>query len=150
YAVRYWLTDLAFDDPTDSVVRQRIYVALQRQGVRLAFPAHSISLTEEDEARREAREKEQLAARVDALSRVEIFKVLDVKELAELAAHVRHAPFARAEVMTKQGAAAHWLYLIVSGQATVTVAKDGAERQVAELGPGQVFGEMALLTGEAR
>ena len=32
YAARYWLTDLAKDDPTDSLVRCRIYFALQRAG----------------------------------------------------------------------------------------------------------------------
>ena len=32
YAVRYWLTDLAVDDPTDSLVRVRIYFALKRAG----------------------------------------------------------------------------------------------------------------------
>ena len=30
YAVRYWLKDLAVDDPTDGVVRTRIYFALRR------------------------------------------------------------------------------------------------------------------------
>src|SRR5262249_27508278 len=30
YAVRYWLTDLAADDPTSSRVRARIYTALRR------------------------------------------------------------------------------------------------------------------------
>ena len=33
YAARYWLTDLAKDDPTDSLVRCRIYFALQRAGI---------------------------------------------------------------------------------------------------------------------
>ena len=32
YAVRYWLTDIAVDDPTDSDVRTVIYFALQRAG----------------------------------------------------------------------------------------------------------------------
>src|SRR5205814_7697525 len=48
YAVRYWLTDLAVDDPTNSVVRTRIYFALNRANIPLSIPAHSLFLTEED------------------------------------------------------------------------------------------------------
>ena len=39
YAVRYWLADLAKDDPTDSLVRCRIYFALQQAGIPLSVPA---------------------------------------------------------------------------------------------------------------
>src|SRR5690606_11209689 len=46
YAVRYWLTDLANDDPTDGLVRQRVFFALQRAGMRLALPKHAVYLTE--------------------------------------------------------------------------------------------------------
>jgi small-conductance mechanosensitive channel len=150
FAVRYWLTDLAVDDPTDSAVRERIYFSLARAGVALACPAHHISMAEEDEMTRAAREKEELRRRVDVLSRVELFKPLEREELEVLAPRLRHAPFAKGEVMTRQGAQAHWLYLILSGRASVHVAKDGHERLLGELGPGEVFGEMALLTGEAR
>ena len=41
YAVRYWLTDLAQDDPTNSVVRTRIYAALRRANIPLAMPTHT-------------------------------------------------------------------------------------------------------------
>ncbi|HTF37776.1 MAG TPA: mechanosensitive ion channel domain-containing protein [Blastocatellia bacterium] len=36
YAVRYWLTDMAVPDPTDSLVRSRIYSALRRADIRLS------------------------------------------------------------------------------------------------------------------
>lgn len=144
YAVRYWLTDLAVDDPTDSAVRERVYYSLARAGIRLAFPAHHISMTEEDETTRAAREREELKKRIDVLSRVELFKVLERVELEVLAPRLRHAPFAKNEVMTRQGAQAHWLYLILSGRATVHVAKDGHERMLGELGPGEVFGETSI------
>ena len=39
YAVRYWLIDLATDDPTSSRVRARIYTALKRADIPLAIPA---------------------------------------------------------------------------------------------------------------
>ena len=36
YALRYWLTDLAADDPTDAMLRWHIMTALQRAGIKLA------------------------------------------------------------------------------------------------------------------
>ena len=39
YAARYWLTDLAKDDPTSSRVRERIYAALKLANIPLAVPA---------------------------------------------------------------------------------------------------------------
>jgi hypothetical protein len=35
YALRYWLTDLAADDPTDGAVRWHVYTALERAGIKL-------------------------------------------------------------------------------------------------------------------
>jgi CRP-like cAMP-binding protein len=52
--------------------------------------------------------------------------------------------------MTRQGAVAHWLYLIISGEADVWVdAADGRQR-VAALESGDIFGEMGMLTGAPR
>src|SRR5262249_5033754 len=53
YAVRYWLTDLAVDDPTDSAVRARIYFALKRAGIPLSMPAHAVFVTEENVERKQ-------------------------------------------------------------------------------------------------
>jgi CRP-like cAMP-binding protein len=51
--------------------------------------------------------------------------------------------------MTRQGAEAHWLYLLVKGHAAVYFdLPGGGRRQLAELKDGDYFGEMALLTGE--
>lgn len=38
YAARYWLTDLYLDDPTDSVVRTRVFFALRRAASRWRIP----------------------------------------------------------------------------------------------------------------
>src|SRR5438067_3375959 len=42
YALRYWLTDLAQDDPTSSAVRVRTYVALRRANIPLALPGTAV------------------------------------------------------------------------------------------------------------
>lgn len=152
YAVRYWLTDLAQDDPTNSIVRSRIYFSLRRAGVPLSIPAHSVFITEEGEERRERKREAEVDQRVEALKHVELFQSLTDEEKQALALHLRVAPFARGEAITRQGAKAHWLYIITKGDAEVHVRVDGsnASERVAELHAGDFFGEMGMMTGERR
>jgi len=151
YAVRYWLEDLAIDDPTDSVIRTRIYFALRRVGIPLSIPAHAIFVTSETRERRAEKTREDMEQRVRALAGVELFSTLSEEERSALAVSLRYAPFTRGETITRQGAEAHWLYIIREGEAAVRVAAEGGDdREVARLGRGDFFGEMGLLTGERR
>jgi len=151
YAVRYWLTDLAVDDPTNSIVRTRIYFALRRANIPLSIPAHSLFLTEEDVSRAERKHTEEIEQRASALKEVELFHALTDEERQALAARLRIAPFVRGEAMTSQGAEAHWLYLITRGDAEVRVSVDGkVSETIASLHAGDFFGEMGMMTGEPR
>ena len=150
YAVRYWLTDLAVDDPTDSVVRNRIALALRRANIAFSLPAHHIFMTEESTERKASKEGQEHKRRLSALAQVDFFGGLPADQLERLAAGLRHAPFTKGEIMTRQGAEAHWLYMIVAGEASVHVSVDGIDREVARLRAGNIFGEMSLMTGEPR
>jgi len=150
YAVRYWLTDLAVDDPTDSEVRTVIFFALQRAGMRLSMPAHAIFVTEESADRREVKTKQQLQRCVRLLDALDLFKDLTPEEKLQLARGLKHTPFATGEVMTRQGAEAHWLYMMEEGEAAVSVSEGGIEREVARIKAPAFFGEMSLMTGEPR
>jgi small-conductance mechanosensitive channel/CRP-like cAMP-binding protein len=151
YAVRYWLTDLAVDDPTNSIVRTRIYFALRRADIPLSIPAHSLFVTEEDQSRLERKRTEEIDERVAALKRVALFQSLTDEERHSLASRLRVAPFVRGEAMTRQGAKAHWLYLITRGDAEVRVSVDGhLSEQIATLHEGDFFGEMGMMTGDPR
>ncbi len=149
YAVRYWLTDQSQPDPTDSLIRARIYAALQRAHIPLSIPTQSIRLTDEKESF-ERQESEEMQRRVDALSKVELFDPLTSDEKRELAAGMIDAPFVKGEAMTRQGAEAHWLYIMRQGEANVRVTVDGVNQDVASLGAGDYFGEMGMMTGESR
>jgi small-conductance mechanosensitive channel/CRP-like cAMP-binding protein len=151
YAARYWLTDMALTDPTDSVVRSRIYFALRRAEIPLSIPAQSLFITEDDSQRRKRKRDEEIEDRVETLSGVELFQALTEEERRTLAAELSVAPFARGEAITRQGAEAHWLYIMTKGDAEVRVEVDGnLSKKVASLHEGDFFGEMGLMTGEPR
>jgi small-conductance mechanosensitive channel/CRP-like cAMP-binding protein len=151
YAARYWLTDMALTDPTDSVVRSRIYFALRRASIPLSIPAQSLFIVEDDSKRRERKLDEEVEGRFETLSGVELFQTLTDEERRQLATELSVAPFARGEAITRQGAEAHWLYIMAKGEAEVRVAIDGnLSKKVATLHEGDFFGEMGLMTGEPR
>jgi small-conductance mechanosensitive channel len=152
YAARYWLVDLALTDPTNSVVRSRIYAALKRAGIPLSIPAQALFITEDDAARRKRKAEEETQKRIAVLEGVEFLHGLTAEELRQLAGHLHFAPFVRGEAIMVQGATAHSLYLMTEGQAEVRVTAEGGKLStvVAQLEAGDFFGEMGLMTGERR
>ena len=151
YAVRYWLTDLAVDDPTSSAVRTRIFAALKRAGIPLARPVTTVFYTPDDEKTAKKRLERHRMQRTDALRSNELFKSLTDEEVRAVADHLVYAPFVTGETMTRQGAAAHWLYILVRGRADIRIRIDGGPvKHVATLESPSFFGEMSLMTGEPR
>jgi small-conductance mechanosensitive channel/CRP-like cAMP-binding protein len=150
YAVRYWLTDLAVDDPTDSRMRTIIYFALKRAGIPLSIPAWKQFMVAETDAHEEVSHQRELQRRLAALTSVDLFRDLTNEERRTLAERLHFAPFTKGEVITRQGADAHWLYILTRGSAEVVIMEEGFHRDVAKLDAGQFFGEMSLMTGAPR
>jgi len=152
YALRYWLTDLMPDDLTDAMLRWHIMTALQRAGIKLALEEKSIHITKENEKYEEIVHQREVLLRVKTLRRVELFSQLNDAELKALAERLRYSPFARGNVIARQGdEKSHWLYIIINGEAEVYVElPNGKRRIVSALGRGNFFGEMGLLTGAPR
>jgi len=82
----------------------------------------------------------------ELLGRVPIFSDLDRKELDRIAASMKERTFAAGDTVTAEGQSGIGFFVIESGNAMVTVG--GEERR--RLGPGDYFGEVALLNESAR
>jgi small-conductance mechanosensitive channel/CRP-like cAMP-binding protein len=150
YALRYWMIDRKPDDKTDSAVRAHVLAALARHGMKVGAPYNEQLEVKDNQAHRETERALEHARRIDALARVELFASLTDAERETLSDHLVYAPFAAGDVITRQGAVAHWLYLIISGRAEVWRETPAQRLRIAALEGGDIFGEMGMMTGASR
>jgi CRP/FNR family cyclic AMP-dependent transcriptional regulator len=92
----------------------------------------------------------QTVSTQDILRNVRIFRGLDRRYLAQIAksAHVRS--YAAGETIVSEGENGIGLYVISSGEVDVYQTRDGEERQLRVMRPGEVFGQLGLLTDHPR
>ena len=81
------------------------------------------------------------ASTVDDLKRVPLFSGLDRRELDLLAHQARERKFQAGAVIMKEGSTGQGLFIIRDGAVSVR----HGDRTIAHLGPGQFFGELAVL-----
>jgi CRP-like cAMP-binding protein len=84
--------------------------------------------------------------RAELLSAARLFDGVDAAGMDRLAAVVVEVDFAAGHVIARQGDIGSGLFVITSGG--VRVIRDG--QQIAELGPGEFFGELSVLDGRPR
>ena len=86
------------------------------------------------------------AAAMDMLKAVPLFSSLNNKQLKALAKTATDQTYKPGDVLVAEGKQGVGFYLVAQGQ--VAVEKGG--KTVASLGPGQFFGEMALIDEQPR
>jgi CRP-like cAMP-binding protein len=84
--------------------------------------------------------------KVEALARAPLFSGLSKQELGQLAKATEDLEVEAGKVLTREGDLGREFFVIVEGEVSVT--KDGEE--IRRLGPGDFFGEIALLYDSAR
>lgn len=90
------------------------------------------------------------AAGVEAFSHAPLFREVGREALERLASDARAVTVRGGKYLFRSGDAADRLFVVQAGRLRVLVEDIHGPRIVRELGPGDVLGELALLTGSAR
>jgi len=127
-----------------------IFAALGRAGMEIPISRQDLYL-HSARAMVAASGATEQAARVSLLRSLDLFKPLTDDETHALAAQLRPAPMAVGDVVTRQGEPSDSLYILARGE--VAIYRDGereGRKLLAKLPAPAFFGEMGLLTGQAR
>jgi len=83
---------------------------------------------------------------VDSLKKVPLFAGLEKKELEQIAGSMQERRFAAGSTVVQEGSGGAGFFIVEAGEGDVSVG--GQPRRT--IGPGEYFGEIALLTGSER
>ncbi|MFC1534853.1 cyclic nucleotide-binding domain-containing protein [Thermodesulfobacteriota bacterium] len=87
---------------------------------------------------------------IKALSKIKLLQVLPAEEVVQLIPHVKTVRFSADETVFRQGDPASELYFIVEGSVKVIRGLETDTKLIAELGEGETFGEIALISDQPR
>ena len=77
---------------------------------------------------------------------IDLFKALTPQQLTDVAEHVKKRHFTSGETIIREGEPGEEFFVISDGEVDVV----RSDHEVARLGPGDFFGEVALISGEPR
>jgi small-conductance mechanosensitive channel len=147
YDIKYFTTDYSQRDRIDADIRKAAWYALRRNGISYPFAIRSLQRYQPPAHRQP--EGEEIVAR---LAGIDILSPLPPERHREIAAQARVQSWSGGETIIRQGEQGDSMFIVHEGAVSVRVPDDSGPgwREVASLQPGDVFGEMALLTGEVR
>ena len=143
YRVRVWTTDFAADMRVRDRVRSHIYYAFRRHGISIPYP---IQVQIDQEPSAALRDDDPVRARL--LDGVDILTSLTAEQRAQLVASSRAQVYEAGQVIVREGEPGGSMFVLKRGEASVTLTNTDGE--LARHHEGGFFGEMSLLTGDAR
>jgi small-conductance mechanosensitive channel/CRP-like cAMP-binding protein len=148
YEIKYHTRDYAKRDRIDADIRKAVWYALHRNKISFATPVRAFQTYTPPESKHEVAPDEVLAR----LRQVDILSPLSEESRETIAAETHVHFYSKGETILRHTAAGDSMFVVHSGTASVRLSDESREgwHEVAQLGPGTVFGEMALLTGETR
>jgi CRP-like cAMP-binding protein len=87
-----------------------------------------------------------MSASADMLKKVPLFSELDKRELEQIASSMRERRFKAGDILTQEGSGGVGFFVVQEGEADVTVGDEAR----GSVGPGDYFGEIALLNESLR
>lgn len=146
WQLRFWLNNYSERDRLHYEIQKNIMRNLHVSGVSVS--KDKIDVTQSGDPFDAERDNVGVLLR-----HTDIFKPFFPEEIAFLSANAARKRYSEGEAVILFGEAGESLYLVLEGSLSVHVPSPEAPAktvEVAKLAPGEFFGEMSLLTGEAR
>lgn len=150
YRIRYWVlpADLS-PNRSRHIVVTSVLEHLRQAGLALAYPKRDLYTTEMPPRHLDSESVEDLAGLLDG---IEVFHGLESEELLTLARGAERRTYRKGDTLIRTGDAGDSMFVLLEGLVYVFADVGSGEGpiRVAQIVPGQFFGEMSLLTGESR
>ena len=142
YELKFWLRDGRRYAQIIDGIRTNCWYEFDRHGISFAFPVRIIEhpRTGTVTADRKA----------ELLAQHSLCSSLGEEQIERLAQTARQVRFGKGETIIHQGESGESMFILITGSAEVFAQKNGRLLRVGELGSGECFGEVSLLTGEPR
>lgn len=145
YLLYFWVDDYSQWREITSDVSTRVWYAFKRENIEIPFPIRTVYMAHE---KSEGSDQGQLET---MLSKIDLFSMLSQDEKQLIVGKLDRRIYLKGETVVQQGEAGSSFYLVAKGKLEV-LRRDQEDKTIllGELGPGQFFGELSLLTGEPR
>jgi len=146
YEIKFYIEDhAAFNEITDGI-RTNVWYELKRERITIPFPIRTLQI----DRRKPETDSDQRGEARKILQRDPLFQCLSDSQLTTLLGQSELDHYGRGERIIEEAANGDSMFVLLRGNAQVTVDKQGTQIRVGVLRAGDCFGEMSLLTGEKR
>src|SRR2546430_11019646 len=146
YEIKFYMGNHAAINEVNDAIRTNVWYELKRQQISIPYPIRTLHV---ERRPRDRGGEDQEQAR-EILRGEPLFQCLADDQLDALLQNSRLNHFGRGERVIVEGAEGDSMFVLLRGNANVSVANNGAAIGVGTLHSGDCFGEMSLLTGERR
>jgi CRP-like cAMP-binding protein len=144
YTAYFWINDYGVEREARDQVRTNLWYAFRRRNIEMPYPIQ----IQYERTELPLRTDQQVRDAAGRLASVDLFASLNQEARHALALSGAEHLFAAGETIVRQGAAGDSMFVVLSGRVRVSI--DPAGQEVAVIPAGGFFGEMSMLTGEAR
>lgn len=146
YEIKFWMNNHALFNEVWDAIHTNIWYEFKRHNVTIPFPIRTLQLDRKPKGpANDAHAEARAVLREQAL-----FSCLSEEQIDELLRKAQLKHYGRGERVIEEGADGSSMFVLLRGDAQVSVAGNGAAIRVGVLRAGDCFGEMSLLTGERR
>jgi len=150
YRIRYWNYPAKLSPPrARHAVIGSVLHNLRTAGISLAYPKQDVIFSQRPVRSLDA---DLLEDRIALLSSIDLFHQVEPQALRCLALNIKKVTFKSLEKVVVEGDQGNSMFIVMEGLLDVYVHREGygEDVKVGHITSGQVFGELALLTGKPR